>query len=144
MAAAFSARSITARLRRVCGVLVDFIGFSIPLVPIPHVSEGTIDAFKQRHPPGTPAADVFFRNIVPPLATLRAARTTAKSASGTSRNIKVIVYPRGRQAGMRRAYWEEGKVVSTAKSRSFATVLPSRRMSSHPAASGDSNAPPSR
>lgn len=116
MAAAFSARSITARLRRVCGVLVDFIGFSNPFGPIPHVSEGTLDAFKQRHPPGTSAADVFFRNIVPPMATLSATRATAKTASGTSINIKVIVYLRVHQAGMRRAYWDKDKVVSTANS----------------------------
>lgn len=46
LAAAFSARPITARLRRACGVLVDFIGFFIPLVPIPYVSEGAIDGLR--------------------------------------------------------------------------------------------------
>lgn len=79
--------------------------------------------------------------LCPPMATLRATRTTAKSASGTSRNIKVIMSPRVHQAGVRRAYSDEDKVVWRAKLRSFATTLPSRRMSSRTAASGDSNAP---
>ncbi|MGA1341775.1 MAG: hypothetical protein ACO33A_01825 [Hyphomonas sp.] len=78
------------------------------------------------------------------MATLRATRATAKSASGTSRNIKVIVYPRIRQAGMRRAYRDEDKDVSTEKSCPPVTAPSSRRISSVPAAKAYSNAPASR
>jgi hypothetical protein len=45
-------------------LLVDFIGLSIPSVPIPDVGEGAIEGFKQVETSRLSAPDISFRDAV--------------------------------------------------------------------------------